>query len=175
MGAARLLAKGWIVFCLFAGVHALRFALLDGEGAFEILSEVIAPVLLFLAMGVVFVVGYGASGMHLNPFLARLKPHLVIPGFNELVFMAFVLLSLVNQMFVAPAWMGSHVAGAISAAVAAVVPGQRALEDQLSCGLDGGRVFSSAFAWILALIYVGSGASRIKLLAGLLRIERVTR
>ena len=27
MGIARLLAKGWILFCLFAGAHALRFAL----------------------------------------------------------------------------------------------------------------------------------------------------
>ena len=27
MGAARLLAKGWIAFCLFAGAHALHRAL----------------------------------------------------------------------------------------------------------------------------------------------------
>ena len=27
MGIARLLAKGWIVFCLFAGAHAVRIAL----------------------------------------------------------------------------------------------------------------------------------------------------
>ena len=30
MGIARLLAKGWIVFCLFAGAHALRIALVSG-------------------------------------------------------------------------------------------------------------------------------------------------
>ena len=30
MGIARLLAKGWIIFCLFAGAHAFRLALLQG-------------------------------------------------------------------------------------------------------------------------------------------------
>ena len=30
MGIARLLAKGWILFCLFAGAHALRIALASG-------------------------------------------------------------------------------------------------------------------------------------------------
>ena len=31
MGAARLLAKGWVVFCLFAGAHAFNLALGRGE------------------------------------------------------------------------------------------------------------------------------------------------
>ena len=30
MGIARLLAKGWIVFCLFAGAHELHLSLLQG-------------------------------------------------------------------------------------------------------------------------------------------------
>ena len=30
MGIARLLAKGWIIFCLFAGAHALRLTLMSG-------------------------------------------------------------------------------------------------------------------------------------------------
>ena len=53
MGAARLLAKGWIVFCLYAGAHAIRFALIRGAAAPDIVTDVIAPVLLFAAMGIV--------------------------------------------------------------------------------------------------------------------------
>jgi hypothetical protein len=98
-----------------------------------------------------------------------------MPGFNDLVFMAFLLASFINQAFIAPDQMESPIANAISSAVSFVVPGQRALEDQLSCGLDGGRIFSSAFTWILALIYLGSAASRLRLTAGLIRLERVTR
>ncbi len=56
------------------------------------------------------------------------------------------------------------------------VPGQDALLVALApCALDGGRVFSSAFAWMLAIVFVASAISRIRLAAGLLRLERNTR
>jgi hypothetical protein len=175
MGVARLLAKAWVTFCLFAGAHALRLALVHGEAASDIATDVLAPLILFSAMGLLFIAGYGASGNPGVPWRARFKPHHLVPGFNELVFIAFVLMSFINQVFVAPAQMGSPIAGAISTAVGGLIPGQGALEDQLSCGLDGGRVFASAFAWILALIFVGSSVSRIRLTAGLIRMERMTR
>ena len=176
MGMARLLAKGWVVFCLFAGAHALRLAIIGGEPALAAITDVMPPLLLFTAAGLLFVGGYGASGVDPTvPLRARLRPHHLVPGFNELVFIAFLAASFVNQAFIAPNQMENPVAAAISTAVAAIVPGQRALEDQLSCGLDGGRVFSSAFAWILAAVYLGSAASRLRLTAGLIRLERVTR
>src|SRR5262249_20199387 len=128
MGSARLLAKGWIVFCLFAGAHAIRLALVSGEPALPVLAEVVPPLLLFAAMGLLFIGGYGASGVDTTmPLRARFRPHHLMPGFNELVFLAFLLASFVNQAFIAPDQMNSPVAGAISTAVAAVVPGQRAL------------------------------------------------
>jgi uncharacterized membrane protein (DUF485 family) len=37
--------------------------------------------------------------------------------------------------------------------------------------MDGGRVFAAAFAWLLAAIYLASAASRLKLQAGLIRLE----
>lgn len=175
MGVARLLAKGWVAFCLFAAAHALRFSILHGETVVDVLSDVVVPILLFTAMGIVFIAGYGAASMHWTPFVERMKPRLVIPGFNELVFIGFVFLSFINQAFIAPDQMDGPIPGAIATAVAAIVPGQRVLEEQLSCGLDGGRVFASSFAWILAMIYIASAVSRIKLTAGLIRMERVTK
>ena len=59
-------------------------------------------------------------------------------------------------------------------AIATIVPGQRALEYVMSCGLDGGRIFASALAWLLAIIYAGSALSRLRLAAGIIRIERAT-
>jgi hypothetical protein len=176
MGIARLLAKGWVVFCLFAGAHAIRLAVVGGEPTLSAIGDVFPPLLLFAAAGLLFIGGYGASGVDpAVPLRARFRPHHLVPGFNELVFIGFLLASFVNQAFIAPDQMENPAAAAISTAVAAIVPGQRALEEQLSCGLDGGRVFSSAFAWILALVYIGSAVSRLKLTAGLIRLERVTR
>jgi hypothetical protein len=37
--------------------------------------------------------------------------------------------------------------------------------------MDGGRVFASAFTWLLAIIFLASTASRLKLQAGLIRLE----
>lgn len=175
MGMARLLAKGWLVFCLFAGVYALRIVLIRGEGTYQAVEDVVVPVALFAAMGTLFIAGYAALGNSAAGWRARLAPRHFLPGFNEIVFLAFAIVSFSNQILVAPGQMGRPVATAVSTAVAALVPGQRALEDQLSCGLDGGRVFSSAFAWILALIFFASAASRLRLTVGIIRLERASR
>ena len=51
MGIARLLAKGWIIFCLFAGAHALRLALISGQPLPPSLFMIGICVILFAAMG----------------------------------------------------------------------------------------------------------------------------
>jgi hypothetical protein len=173
MGIARLLAKGWIIFCLFAGAHALRFALLQGLPLDSSLPAIGICALLFTAMGLLFVGGFGVSAGHGGgPWLQRFKPHHLIPGFNEAVFLIFVILSFLNQAFVAPANIDRGGAGALQNAVYFLVPGQRALVASLdACTMDGGRVFAAAFAWLLAVIYLASAASRLKLQAGLIRLE----
>jgi hypothetical protein len=177
MGAARLLAKGWLVLCLFAGAHAINFGLQRGEAPLDVLQEIGVCVLLFAAMGLLFIAGFGLSaGAGRQALLRRFRPHHLVPGFNEVVFVIFVALSFVNQIVVAPLYMGVGVAGAVQSALYFVVPGQRALNDALqSCSLDGGRVFSSAFTWLLAIIFLASAVSRIGLAAGLIRIERMMR
>jgi hypothetical protein len=172
MGIARLLAKGWIVFCLFAGAHALRFSLLQGLPLESSLPAIGICALLFIAMGLLFVGGFGASAGHGTPWLQRFQPHHLIPGFNEAVFLLFVVLSFLNQAFVAPANIDRAAAAALQNAIYFVVPGQRALVASLdACTMDGGRVFAAAFAWLLAIIYLASTASRLKLQAGLIRLE----
>ena len=50
--------------------------------------------------------------------------------------------------------------------------GQRALVGALeACNMDGGRAFAGTFAWLLAVIYLASAASRLRLQAGLIRLE----
>ncbi len=171
---ARLLAKGWIVFCLFAGAHALRIALAGGAPLPAVVLTVGVCTLLFTAMGLLFVGGYAAGSDHGHPpFLQRLKPHHLMPGFNEIVFAVFVVLSFVDQAVFAPRYIGNGAVDALKSAVFFAVPGQRALEAALlPCGLDGGRIFAAAFTWLLAVIYLGSAASRLRLAAGLIRIER---
>ena len=106
----------------------------------------------------------------------RLRPRHFVPGFNESVFIAFVLASLVNLIVLAPATIGGSVARAIANAMDRLVPGQSALSSGLgACALDGGRVFAGAFTWLLAIIYVASAVSRIGLTAGLLRLQRMLR
>lgn len=175
MGIARLLAKGWVVFCLFAGAHALRLALMSGLALASSAFAIGICVLLFMAMGLLFVGGFGVSGAAQRgaPLLARLKPHHLIPAFNETVFVVFVVLSFCNQALFAPLYVGAGLPGALEAAIHFGVPGQRALVSALDvCSLDGGRIFSAAFAWLLAVIYLGSAVSRLKLQAGIIRLER---
>ncbi|HWA88871.1 MAG TPA: hypothetical protein VG889_02475 [Rhizomicrobium sp.] len=171
MGAARLLAKGWVVVCLFAGAHALH-AVLGGDAPGSVRS-VLECVALFAAMGLVFVSGYAAATEHGH---ARpLEFAQLVPSFDGLVFAAFVILSFANQIVLAPEVMQNPLAEALHAAIAFAIPGQRALEGSLACGLDGGRVFSSSFAWLLAIVYFASAATRLRLTAGLIRLERVNR
>jgi hypothetical protein len=174
MGIARLLAKGWIIFCLFAGAHALRLALLQGRPLESSLPGIGICALLFIAMGLLFVGGFGVSAGHFSgtPWLSRFKPHHLIPKFNEAVFFIFVVLSFVNQAFIAPSNIERGAAGALQNAIYFIVPGQRALVSSLeACTMDGGRVFAAAFAWLLAIVYLASAASRLKLQAGLIRLE----
>ena len=174
MGIARLLAKGWIIFCLFAGAHAVRLALLQGLPLNSSLPGIAICALLFAAMGLLFVGGFGVSAAHAGgaPWRGRFQLHHLIPGFNESVFLLFVALSFLNQAFVAPANIDLGVAGKLENAIYFVVPGQRALVYSLeACTMDGGRIFGAAFAWLLAIIYLASTASRLKLQAGLIRLE----
>ena len=174
MGIARLLAKGWIIFCLFAGAHALRFALQQGQPLQSSLAGIGICALLFMAMGLLFVGGFGVSAGHVGgtPWLGRFKPHHLIPGFNEVVFCIFVVLSFLNQAFIAPDNIDRNTVSALRDAVYFIVPGQRALVAALeSCSMDGGRVFAAAFTWLLAIVYLASAASRLKLQAGLIRLE----
>ena len=178
MGIARLLAKGWIIFCLFAGAHALRFALLSGLPLDNSLAAIGICAFLFMAMGLLFVGGFGVSAGHAagKPWIARFEPRHLIPGFNEVVFLIFVALSFLNQAFVAPTNIDRGAAGALENAIYFVVPGQRELVYSLEvCSMDGGRVFAAAFTWMLAIIYLASAASRLKLSAGIMRLERMAR
>jgi len=174
MGIARLLAKGWIIFCLFASAHALRFALLSGLPLDNSLADIGICALLFMAMGLLFVGGFGVSAGHFTgkPWLQSFQIHHLVPGFNEAVFLIFVILSFLNQAFVAPVNLDRGGADALENAIYFVVPGQRALVSSLeACNMDGGRVFAAAFAWLLAVIYLASAASRLRLQAGLIRLE----
>ena len=174
MGIARLLAKAWIVFCLYAGAHALRIALASGLGFLPSAFPIGICVGLFMAMGLLFIGGFGVSGgLPGTPLSAQLKPHHWLPGFNETVFMGFIVLSFLNQAMLAPQILGVGAAGALEAAIFFAVPGQHALVSALDvCSLDGGRIFSAAFTWLLAIIYLASAASRLKLQAGIMRLER---
>jgi hypothetical protein len=174
MGIARLLAKGWIIFCLFAAAHAVRLAWLQGQTLGSSLPGIVICALLFIAMGLLFVGGFGVSAGNFagTPWLQRFRPHHLIPGFNEGVFFLFVVVSFLNQAFIAPVNINRDAVGALENAIYFVVPGQRALVSSLeACTMDGGRVFAAAFSWLLAIIYLASAASRLKLQAGLIRLE----
>ncbi|MDE2183829.1 MAG: hypothetical protein KGJ78_12495 [Alphaproteobacteria bacterium] len=174
MGVARLLAKGWVLVCLYAGAHALRFALASGAAPIDVVIPIVVCVLLFGAMGLLFIGGYGASAA--LPNMRLLKPIHFIPGFDEMVFIVFVCVSFADQAFVAPSYIQGDIAAGLQSAIYYAVFGQRALVDALgSCALDGGRVFAAAFTWLLALIYVCSALSRLRLAAGIIRLERTTR
>jgi len=176
MGVARLLAKGWVLICLFAGAHSLRLALAGGGEPVIVVPQVVVSALLFAAMGLLFVGGYGASGgnwrLHRMSLADFKLPH-ALPGFNQAVFLAFVVLSYIDQVFYAPMHVSGGITNALEGALYFAIPGHRAVVDTLhACALDGGRVFASAFTWLLAIIFAGSAISRLKLAAGLIRLER---
>src|ERR1700685_4579994 len=126
MGAARLLAKGWIAFCLFAGAHALHRALAAYVPFDQAASTIGICVVLFGAMGLLFVGGYGVSS-GLGGF-ARFRPRYFLPGFNEIVFVAFAAAVFLVQTTFAPGQGVGGALGALEAAIRFAVPGQRALE-----------------------------------------------
>ena len=111
-----------------------------------------------------------------TPFRARLGLGPFVPGFHEIVFLLFVVLSFVNQVWFAPAHLIGNAVEPLEQAIYFAVPGQRALVSSLDvCSLDGGRIFSSAFTWMLAVVFLASACSRLKLQAGIIRLERNTR
>src|SRR6476646_5987937 len=126
MGVARLLAKGWVFFCLLAAAHAIARAVRAGVSMPGALEPAAICVFLFGAMGVLFIAGYGLSSGHL---LSRLMPLHFVPGFNEMVFVAFAVLSFGVQItFPHPFGAGLN---ALEMAMRFVVPGHRALESSL--------------------------------------------
>jgi len=177
MGIARLLAKGWLLFCLVAGGHALHLTLGAGTAPSNAWLAIGVCILLFAAMGLLFIGGFGVSGgLPSTPLLTWLRPHHFIPGFNEIVFLAFVALSFIVQVALAPATLTMPWAQALARAVAFAIPGQAALARALDgCDIDGGRVFAASFSWALAAIYLASACSRLKLQAGLIRLEQGTK
>ncbi len=176
MGMARLLAKGWAVFCIFAGAHALMFTLGRGVQPLDAAKTISLCTLLFAAMGLLVVGGYAAATDHGHPsILARTRLKTFIPSFNDFVFIVFACLSFANQALYAPHHAWNAVSTAITVAMDFVVPGQRAFV-QLPCHLpNGGRAFASAFTWLLALIYLCSALSHLKLSAGIIRLENTKR
>jgi len=174
MGVARLLAKAWFVFCLFAAAYAFQRALAAGVPLAAIAVPVAVCAALFCAMGLLFVAGFGASASPFGPaMIAQLKPGHFVPSFNEIVFLAFAGLIFAAQTIYLPSHVSDTVLGSLQAAARYVVPGQGALEDRLGvCGLDGGRVIASSVSWLLAFIFLGSALSRVRLAAGILRLER---
>ena len=177
MGLARLLAKAWVLVCLFAGAHSLILAFGSGSDPLDALPSLIACFVFFLAMGLLFVGGYGASaGQSGVPLMRRFKPLLFVPNFNDIAFLVFVALSFVNQIVFAPAHLSGSVVDGFESAMYFAVPGQRALVDALvTCGLDGGRIFASAITWLLAVVFLCSSLSRLKQEARILRMERAIR
>ncbi len=174
MGVARLLAKAWFVFCLFAGAYELQRALSAGDSVGQAAGPIAVCVLLFGAMGLLFAAGFGVSASPLGPSMfGQLKPANFLPGFNEIVFLAFAAATFFAQTAYLPTHVSGGVLGTLQDVVYFFVPGQRALDDRLSvCMLDGGRTVASALSWILATIFLGSALSRVRLAAAIARLER---
>jgi hypothetical protein len=177
MGVARLLAKLWVLVCLYAGADAVSMVVAYGTGSLRALPVMIACFALFLAMGLLFIGGYDAASGHGG--LARLRHVRAMefaPSFNDLVFFVFVCLSFVNQIIFALIHHSGLFVDGFEQAIYFAVPGQRALVGALSdCGFDGGRQFASAITWLLAIVYLGSSLSRLKLEAGIARLARSAR
>lgn len=167
MGIARVLAKGWVVFCLFAGGYAVARALAAGGAVPPALWGGIVPALLFCAMGLLFVVGYGASGGHVA---VRLRSASFAPGFNGLVVSAFLVAAFLLQA--APLPIPHLFASALQAAMRFAIPGQRALAESLArCNLDGSRALGGAAAWLLAFVFFASAMSHLRISATVVRLE----
>jgi hypothetical protein len=176
MGVARLLAKGWIVFCLFAGAHGIDIALERGGDPLPAVQFAAVCVFLFGAMGLLFVAGFGAASGAV-PSWSRLKPRHVLPRFDGIIFLVFVAVIFAVQAFFVSAIGTSVPAQAVQKAMYFVLPGVRQIVARLNaCGVDQNHIYyvqlASAVAWLLAIVYVASASSRINLNAGLMRLER---
>lgn len=176
MGVARLLAKGWVLICLFSGAHAVHFALQSGGDVKSVVPQVLIAVALFAAMGLLFVGGYGASSDGFHHHTATIKERkfaIAKPAFNDVVLFAFAGLSFINQIWWAPLHLGGAVTIGLERAIAYAVPGHDVVSGRLSaCALDGGRVFASSFAWLLAIIFAASAVSRLRDAAKAIRLDR---
>jgi hypothetical protein len=174
MGAARLLAKAWGVFCVFAGAYAVQHALIAHQPLVQAVIPIGVCVLLFGAMGMLFAGGFGVSGNSAKiPFVERLKPDHLAPGFNGIVFILFAVITFAVQTVYLPMHIANPAFDALRAAMQFAIPGQRALEDRLGmCGIDSGWAMASAVSWLLAFIFLGSAISRIRLAAAIVRLER---
>jgi hypothetical protein len=170
MGVARLLAKGWLAFCLYAGALALARGLGAGQEPLRALLPVGIALFLFGSMGFLFIAGYGLSSAHA---WSRLQATRLIPGFDDIVFIAFACIVFFMQVGYTPMHPLNRGLEALQAAVHFAIPGQRALEENLArCSLDSGRTFTAAIGWLLALIFLGSALSRIRMAGALVRLER---
>jgi len=176
MGAARLLAKGWVLVCLYAGAYALRAVLLGGGDLKIAVPQVLITVALFAAMGLLFVGGYGASSDGFHHHTATLKERkfaIALPNFNDVVLLAFAALSFADQTWWAPLHLGGAFADGLERAIAVAVPGHAAIAARLdSCALNNGQDFASAFAWLLAIVFAASSVSRLKQAADAVRLDR---
>lgn len=176
MGAARLLAKGWVLLCLFAGAHALRSAVVGGGEPAVVVPQLLIALALFAAMGLLFVGGYGASSDGFHHHTATMKERklgVARPHFDDMALFVFAALSFANQVWYAPLHITGPVSEGLERAVAFVVPGQGVIADRLGeCSLDGGRIFESSFAWILALVFFASSVSRLRQAAEAVRLDR---
>jgi len=172
MGIARLLAKGWTVFCVFAAAHALRLSVGAETASVHAIWAIAISAALFVAMGLLFVAGYAAAGEHDFHVVSQLKPAHFLPSFDDAAFFGFAVLSYLMQVFVAQNVTANPAAHGLRAAIHFAVPGQRALEAAFFCGVNGGQLLAAAFAWLLAIVYAASAGPRVRLSAGLLRIER---
>lgn len=179
MGVSRLLAKAWVAICLFAGAHALRTAILSGVNPWPTVLQVLVATVLFAAMGLLFVGGYGVSR---DAFHARAtaifkfgkKTPRTMPMFNDVVFLCFAALSFVIQVWYAPRHLSGPVTEAVENALYFAIPGNALVIARLdACAIDGGRVFATSAAWLLALVFAASAISRLKQTADAMRVDRM--
>jgi hypothetical protein len=168
MGLARLLAKGWVVFCCFATAHAIARAWTsETPAAMSVLQATIIPGCLFCAMGLLFIGGYAVSSGHIT---LRFRPASFLPGFNEIVALAFLVLIFLVQTVASP--IPEQISAALRSAIGFAVPGQHALEVALArCSVDSTVLFCAAAAWLLAFVYLGSAVTRLRISAALLQLE----
>jgi len=169
MGLARLLAKGWVVLCCFATAHAVaRGWASETPATMSVVQATFIPGCLFCAMGLLFIGGYAVSSGHIS---LRFRPASFLPGFNEIVALAFLVLIFLVQAVAGP--IPEQISAGLRSAIGFAVPGQHALEVALArCSVGSAMLFYAAAAWLLAFVYLGSAVTRLRITAVLLQLER---